>query len=110
MRKTLVVAAAMLSLSMFATPGFCEAKKGEKIDAKAKFEQHCASCHPKGGNIVNAQKPLGKSSLAAHGIKSEKDIVGKMRNPGPGMNKFDAKTVPDKEATAIAGYILTTFK
>ncbi len=26
------------------------------------------------------------------------------------MNKFDAKAVSDKEATAIAGYILKTFK
>jgi len=53
---------------------------------------------------------LNKKALAANGIKSEKDIVGKMRNPGPGMTKFDAKAVPDKEATAIAKYILTTFK
>ena len=110
MKKITVVTVAMLSLSLFAAPGFCVTKKGDKIDAKAKFEQLCASCHPKGGNIVNPQKPLSKSSMAARGIKTEKDIVAKMRNPGPGMNKFDAKTVPDKEATAIAGYILKTFK
>ena len=110
MKKTLVVTAAMLSLSMFATPGFCDTKKGEKIDAKHEFEEYCAACHPKGGNIINAQKPLSKKSMAAHGIKTEKDIVAKMRNPGPGMTKFDAKTVSDKEATAIAGYILKTFK
>ena len=110
MRKILAVTAAMLSLSMFATPGFCDTKKGEKIDAKHEFEEHCASCHPKGGNIVNVQKPLSKTSLAAHGVKTEKDVVAKMRNPGPGMTKFDAKAVSDKEATAIAKYILTTFK
>jgi cytochrome c6 len=33
-----------------------------------------------------------------------------MRNPGPGMNKFDEKTIPDKEAKMIADYILKTFK
>jgi len=33
-----------------------------------------------------------------------------MRSPGPGMTKFDAKTIPDKEAKAIADYILRTFK
>ena len=110
MKKTLVVTVAMLSLSMIAVPGFCETKKADKVDGKAKYEQHCAACHPKGGNIVKPDKTLGKKSLAAHGIRSEKDIVAKMRNPGPGMNKFDAKTVPDQEATAIAKYILTTFK
>ena len=110
MKKQLVVTVAMLSLSMFATTGFTAVKKDEKIDGKQAFEKQCASCHPNGGNIVNAQKPLSKKSLASHGIKTEKDIVAKMRNPGPGMNKFDAKTVSDKEATAIAGYILKTFK
>lgn len=109
MKKVFVVTAALLSLSMFAAPGFCGTKKGGKIDAKQKFEEHCAVCHPNGGNIVKADKTLSKKSLAAHGIKTEKDIVAKMRNPGPGMNKFDAKQVPDKEATAIAGYILKTF-
>jgi cytochrome c6 len=33
-----------------------------------------------------------------------------MRKPGPGMTQFDKKTVPDKEANAIAVYILKTFK
>jgi cytochrome c6 len=110
MRKALIVTAAMLSLSVFATPGFSDTKKGEKIDAKHEFEEHCASCHPKGGNIVNAKKTLSKKSLAADGIKTDKDIVAKMRNPGPGMTKFDEKAVSAKEAKAIADYILKTFK
>jgi len=109
MKKTLVVTVAMLSLSILATTAFCDTKKGGKIDAKKEFEEHCAVCHPKGGNIVKPDKTLSKKSLTAHGIKSEKDIVAKMRNPGPGMNKFDAKQVSDKEATAIAGYILKAF-
>jgi len=100
----------MLSLSLMATSSFCDTKKGGKIDAKHEFEEHCASCHPKGGNIVKPEKSLSKKVMAANGIKTEKDIVAKMRNPGPGMNKFDAKAVSDKEATAIAGYILKTFK
>jgi cytochrome c6 len=110
MKKIMVVTVAMLSVSMFAAPGFCDTKKGEKIDAKHEFEEHCAACHPKGGNIMKSDKTLSKKSMAAHGIKTEKDIVAKMRNPGPGMNKFDAKAVSDKEATAIAKYVLTTFK
>jgi len=109
MKKILVVTVATLSLSMFATAGFSAVKKGEKIDAKQKFEQHCAACHPKGGNIIKPDKTLSKKSMAAHGIKTGKDIVAKMRNPGPGMNKFDANTVPDKEAAAIAAYVLKSF-
>jgi len=110
MKKVFTVTAAVLSLCVLATPGFSDTKKGEKIDAKHEFEEHCASCHPKGGNIINAQKTLSKKALAANGIKTDKDIVAKMRNPGPGMTKFDAKAVNDKEAKAIADYILKTFK
>jgi cytochrome c6 len=110
MKKLVVVSVTVVSLAVMAVPGFCEAKKADKVDGKAKFDQHCAVCHPKGGNIIKSDKPLSKKSLAAHGIKSEKDIVAKMRNPGPSMTKFDAKTVPEAEATAIAKYILATFK
>jgi cytochrome c6 len=110
MRKTLVVTVAVLSLGAFATAGYCDVKKGGKVDGKTEFNEHCASCHPNGGNIVNPKKTLGKKVMVANGIKTEKDIVAKMRNPGPGMTKFDAKAVPDNEAKAIASYILATFK
>jgi cytochrome c6 len=110
MKKLVIATASLLSLGIFATAGMCDVAKGGKIDAKAEFNKHCASCHPNGGNIVNPKKTLSKKVLAANGITSAKGIVGKMRNPGPGMTRFDANTVPDKEATAIANYILTTFK
>lgn len=84
--------------------------KGAKIDAKQEFEKHCAVCHPNGGNIVNAQKTLARKSLEANGVKGVKGVVAKMRNPGPGMTAFDEKTISAKEATAIAEYILKTFK
>jgi hypothetical protein len=32
-----------------------------------------------------------------------------MRNPGQGMTQFDEKTIPDKDAKEIGGYILKTF-
>jgi len=74
------------------------------------FQQHCAACHPNGGNIIKPAFTLHKKDLDAHGVKSANDIVGKMRNPGPGMTRFDAKTISDKDAKEIAEYILKTFK
>lgn len=82
----------------------------KKISGEMEFKGHCAVCHPDGGNIVNPQKTLKKKDLSANGIKKPGDIVKKMRNPGPGMTAFDTKTVSDKEALAIAQYILKTFK
>lgn len=81
-----------------------QAKMGESL-----FKQHCSVCHPDGGNNVNPQKPLHKKEREANGVKSASDIVGKMRNPGPGMTKFDEKTIPDTDAQAIAEYVLKTF-
>jgi cytochrome c6 len=109
MKKFFAVSAAVLAMSALSTTAFCDTAKGGKIDAKHEFEEHCASCHPKGGNIVNPKKTLSRKVLAANGIKSAKDIVAKMRNPGPGMTRFDAKAVSDKEATAVATYILASF-
>ena len=110
MRKRLVATVAMLAACSFATAGFADTKKGEKIDGAKEFKEHCAVCHPDGGNIVNPKKTLSKKDREANGIKTVKDIIKNMRNPGPGMTKFDEKTISDKEAKAIADYILKTFK
>jgi len=77
---------------------------------QAEFKEHCAVCHPDGGNIISAKKTLHKSDLMANNVKTAADIINKMRNPGPGMTKFDKKTIPDGEAKKIAEYILKTFK
>ncbi len=110
MQKMSVTVALLLITSLSATSGFCDTKKGEKIDGKREFEEHCAVCHPDGGNVINAQKTLNKKTLMDNGVKSSKDILAKIRNPGPGMTKFDKKTISDKEAKAIAEYIFKTFK
>ncbi len=110
MKKTLVTTAVLATVCLFASTGLCDVKKGEKINGKKEFEKHCAVCHPNGGNTINAQKPLTGKALKANGIKSAKDIIGKMRNPGPGMTKFDEKTISNKEAKAIADYVMKAFK
>jgi cytochrome c6 len=112
MKKVLAVSVATLSLCAFVAGGSIAAEKKEmkKISGEAEFKERCAVCHPDGGNIINPEKPLHKKDLAANGIRSPADIVKTMRNPGTGMTPFDKKTVSDKEANAIADYILKTFK
>jgi len=87
----------------------CAAAKG-KLDGKAEFEKLCSGCHPDGGNTINPSKTLMKMSREANGVKSVKDIVRKMRKPGPGMKQYDKKELPDAKAKAIAEYIIKTFK
>ncbi len=70
---------------------------------------HCAVCHPNGGNIINAKKPLGKKALEASGKNNAKDIIATLRKPGPGMIRFDEKTISPKEEKAISDYILKAF-
>ena len=82
---------------------------GGKPDGKKEFDEHCAACHKDGGNIINAQKTLKKADREANGVKDASDIVKLIRNPGPGMTKFDKKTISNKEAKAIADYIIKTY-
>lgn len=81
------------------------AKNGEEL-----FKQLCTACHPDGGNNVNPKKTLHRETLAKNNITKPEDIVKVMRNPGTGMNKFDEATLPEKDAMAIAEYVLNTFK
>ena len=110
MKRHMIISAILMAVCLSAMSGICDTKKGEKIDGKKEFEKHCAVCHPDGGNSINAQKPLNMKSLNKNGIKSTKDIIDKMRHPGPGMTTFDEKTISNKEATAIAKYIMKAFK
>jgi len=104
----LVVLAIAASLALPAAVLY-GAEKAESKGAKL-FQQHCSSCHPAGGNIIKPAMTLHKKDREAHGVKTAKDIVGLMRNPKPGMTKFDSKTIPDKDAMEIAEYILATYK
>ncbi len=110
MGKRVLTVACMLAVAAFATTSFADTKKGQKIDGKKEFEEHCAVCHKDGGNMVTPAKTLSKKDREANGVKTAKDIIDKMRKPGPGMTQFDKKTISDKEAKAIADYIMKTFK
>ncbi len=107
MKKAAVLLLAGAFLFLLINSGW--AKEAGKT-GEALFKENCSPCHPDGGNIVNPSFTLHKKDREAHGVKTSKDIVGKMRNPGPGMTKFDKNTISDKDAEAIADYIMKTFK
>ncbi len=106
MRKKIIA----LSLGLVFAATAATAAHAAKPDGKALFEANCAACHKDGGNIINPQKTLSRKDRENNGVKSASDIVKKMRNPGPGMTKFDKKTLPDKDAKAIAEYIESNFR
>ena len=76
------------------------------VNGEELFKQRCSVCHPNGGNVINPQETLHKGEREVNTVE---EIVGKMRNPGPGMTRFDSKSLPDSDAKAIAEYILKTF-
>jgi cytochrome c6 len=92
---------------VFGTVGI---SKGQETKGEELFKRYCAICHHDGGNTVNPQKTLSKKDRESNGVNTTGDIVAKIRNPGPGMAKYDEKTVTDKDAYEIAEYILNTFK
>ncbi len=86
-----------------------QAPQAEVETGKELFQNNCATCHPDGGNIVKPEFTLHSKTLMAHNITKPMDIVKLMRNPNPGMTKFDETMIPDKEATEIAEYVLKNF-
>jgi cytochrome c6 len=106
MKKTLLGIVVVFALCSSAAYVFAEkgSDKGE-----AKFKALCSVCHPNGENVMNPKKTLHKQDREANNVKTADDIVAKMRNPGPGMTKFDEKTVSNKDAHEIAEYIMKTF-
>jgi cytochrome c6 len=80
------------------------------MSGEALFAQHCAGCHPNGGNTINPQKTLHGKSLEANNINTPGDIVSKMRNPGVSMPNFNRDVITDKDALKIAKYIRSAFE
>jgi len=108
MVKCLTTTICLLAVTGLVSTGFAAEAKGST--GEELFKKHCAACHPNGSNTVNPKKPLSRMEREANGVKTAKDVIRKMRNPGQGMTKFDKKTVPEKDAKAIADYVLETFK
>jgi len=88
-----------------AAPTQQQLRRGEEL-----FKQYCAPCHPDGGNVSDHERTLRGSALRSHHIIKPRDIVLIMRTPISRMISFDAATIPDSDATAIADYVLYSFK
>jgi cytochrome c6 len=74
------------------------------------FKRYCQSCHPGGKNAINPAKTLYVQDLKKRSIETTEAIVKIIRKASPPMPSFDEKTISDKDADAIARYILQTFK
>jgi cytochrome c6 len=91
------------------TAFYAFAEKASPNSGAALFAANCKVCHPDGGNIINPAKTLHKKDRMANHVTTEADIISRMRNPGPGMTKFDEKTISEKDAHEIAEYVMKTF-
>ena len=74
------------------------------------FKRYCQACHPGGKNVMNPAKTLFAQDLKKNTIETPEAIVKMIRKAPPGMTSFDEKVISDKDADAIARYILQTFK
>jgi cytochrome c6 len=110
MNKMTVLLFGVLTLCSVGFESIALAEKRTEDIGAAEFKEHCAVCHPDGGNIINPKKALLKKDREANGIRNEADIIKTIRKPGPGMTPFDEKTISEEEAQEVAKYILKTFK
>lgn len=98
MKKSILMTIVLLSVTVMSVVAFASEKGGE-----ATFKAKCASCHPKGGNIMKPENTI-------KGIKDRKVIINIVRNGGGGMPKFDIKSISDADVKLVADYIIKTFK
>jgi cytochrome c6 len=101
---------ACLAGAFLATGCSPSSRTGGGESGAALFAANCATCHPNGSNVINPSKSLLRLTLAANGITTPEGIVHRMRNPGPGMKRFDPAELSDEDARKIAAYILATFR
>jgi len=85
-------------------PPQATARSGEEL-----FKQYCANCHPDGGNVSDPEKNLRRATLKAAHITRPEDIIRVMRRPESRMITFDQSTISDRDARAIAEYVLKAF-
>ncbi|KAB0672170.1 cytochrome c [Oryzomonas sagensis] len=88
-----------------AAPRQQQVQRGEEL-----FRQYCAACHPDGGNVSDPERTLRGRALRSHHITRPQDIVRIMRTPISRMIRFDAATLSDEDAGAIAEYVLYAFR
>ncbi len=74
------------------------------------FKRYCQACHPGGKNVINPAKTLYAQDLKKNKIETPEAIVSIIRKAPTGMTSFSEKVIPDKDAEAIARYILQTFQ
>jgi len=79
-------------------------------DGEALFRQYCSACHPDGGNVSDPERSLYGAVLRKRQIATPEDIIRIMRNPLSRMIRFDPSTLSDRDARAIAEYVLKTFR
>lgn len=108
MKKVIVLLLGAITVCCIGTVAVAE--NASKDVGEAEFKEHCAICHPAGGNIINPKKTLHKKDREANNIRKDADIIKTIRKPGPGMTAFDEKTITNDEAKEVARYILKTFK
>jgi cytochrome c6 len=105
-KRNVIISGIALTVLFIGTCG-CSPQSG--MSGEEIFAQHCAGCHPKGGNTIKPNKTLHKKDLAANNIVNAGDIVSKMRNPGVSMPRFSPNVITNRDARKVADYVLSQF-
>ncbi|HIJ96510.1 MAG TPA: c-type cytochrome [Desulfuromonadales bacterium] len=92
------------------TPVTSSNQAGEIPNGEQLFKQFCSSCHPDGGNVSDPDRSLRGSALQKNHIAKPDDIVRIMRKPQSRMIRFDESTISDRDARALAEYVLKAFR
>jgi cytochrome c6 len=105
MKTTPVIATvalgALLTLNPLLAQEPAKGRSGEAI-----YKESCASCHPKGGNVIKPKDILKGSKR----MKDAKVFLAWLRKPVQPMPPYPASKISDGEAEALYAYIVEQLK
>ena len=103
--KLLILGLLILSVSLAPVPGTSTARAADTANGAKIFQVHCASCHPKGGNIIRRGKNLKKRALKRNKRDSLQAIASLVANGKSPMSAYKDRLTA-REIEDVSAYVL----
>jgi len=95
-----LIAVLLFGVGLLTAPGSAGAEGMSPASGTALFEQHCAGCHPQGGNIIRRGKSLKARALRRYHLLDESALAevitqgrGIMSGYGTRLSTADIQTL-----------------
>jgi cytochrome c6 len=104
-RIAIVLCVAAISVALLSFGGFGQVTAKSGVGEEA-FQEHCSSCHPNGGNVIEPEDTIKGSPK----LKDFKTFLSWIRKPVQPMPTFSASQISEEQARQLYDYIIEASK